>query len=379
MIYSPYIIAYSMKSIKNNRKILVIEDDAHIRNNVVEFLSLNEFDVVAAENGVQGLISYATFKPDLIICDIMMPEMDGYTFLEELQKRYPLNFTIIIFLTAKNSAADQRKGMYLGADDYIVKPFTFSDLLNAIETRFAKSDLRRESIEKAAEKMKQQSYSTPFHEFNTCLNGILTGSQFLIGNAEKLPLDIETQSILDVIKRSGLRLSRAINNFILSKELESKNYFPFIEDVPVTYVVNSIVNIASNHNRSADLNLSVEGVSIKTDKFLLKRVIEELTENAFKFTQKGDPVNWNVSLNPNAISLEIEYPNKFRFNEEKFEQIAAYNQFTVGSQVLEGLGLGLFLSQKILEVLGFELQFTEKNPSNLSFKILFNGDESLMP
>ena len=377
MIYSPYIIAYSMKSIKNNRKILVIEDDAHIRNNVVEFLSLNEFDVVAAENGVQGLISYATFKPDLIICDIMMPEMDGYTFLEELQNRYPLNFTIIIFLTAKNSAADQRKGMYLGADDYIVKPFTFSDLLNAIETRFAKSDLRRESIEKAAEKMKQQSYSTPFHEFNTCLNSILTGSQFLIGNAEKLPLDIETQSILDVIKRSGLRLSRAINNFILSKELESKSYFPFIEDVPVTYIVNNIVSIASNYNRSADLNLSVEGVSIKTDKFLFKRVLDELTENAFKFTQRGDAVIWNISLSTDAISLEIEYPNKFRFNKTKFEQIAAYNQFTVGSQVLEGLGLGLFLSQKIVEVLGFNLQFTEKKSSNISFKIQNSNTESI--
>ncbi len=369
MIYSPYIIACSMKSIKNNRKILVLEDDTHIRNNVVEFLMLNDYDVASAENGVQGLITYATFKPDLIICDIMMPEMDGYTFLEELQKRYPLNFSIFIFLTAKNSAADHRKGMYLGADDYIVKPFTFNDLLNAIETRFAKSDLRRESIEKAAEKMKQQSYSTPFHEFNTCLNGILTGSQFLMGNAEKLPLDIETQSILDVIKRSGLRLSRAINNFILSKELESKTYFPFIEDVPATYLVNSIVNVASDHHRSEDLNLLVEGLSIKTDKFLLKRVLDELTENAFKFTQKGDAVNWNIFLSPETSSLEIVYPNKFRFSNEKFEQITAYNQFTIGTQVLEGLGLGLFLSQKISELVGFALSFKELNNNQLSFKI----------
>lgn len=371
MKYSPYILAYSMKSIKNNRKILVLEDDTHIRNNVVEFLMLNDYDVESAENGVQGLITYAAFKPDLIICDIMMPEMDGYTFLEELQKRYPLNFTIFIFLTAKNSTADHRKGMYLGADDYIVKPFTFNDLLAAIEARFAKSDSRREGIEIAAEKMKQQSYSTPFHEFNTCLNGILIGSQFLMGNAEKLPLDIETQSILDVIKRSGLRLSRAINNFILIKELESKAYFPFIEDVPATHLINSIVNIASDHNRSADLNLMVEGLTIKTDKFLLKRILDELTENAFKFTQKGDVVIWNIVMSPEYNSLEIVYPNKFRFSKEKFDQISAYNQFTAGSQVLEGLGLGLFLSQKISELLGFELSFKELNTSEICFKITF--------
>ncbi|MCG9881330.1 MAG: response regulator [Bacteroidia bacterium] len=76
-----------MKSTKNNRKILIVEDDIHIRNNLVEFLTLNDYSVSWASNGYEGLVQYETFKPELIICDIMMPEMDGYAFLEEVQKK----------------------------------------------------------------------------------------------------------------------------------------------------------------------------------------------------------------------------------------------------------------------------------------------------
>lgn len=360
-----------MKSTKIKRKILVVEDDVHIRNNIVEFLTLHDYEVSFASNGFEGLHQYAIEKPDLIICDIMMPEMDGYTFLEEVQKKYPLNFTIFIFLTAKSSQADLRKGMNLGADDYIIKPFSFDDLIVAIEKKFEKSDLRKASIDEAVSKVSKQILETPYHEFNTCLSGILTGSQLMLGSSEKLQLDLETKSILDVIQRSGLRLSRAINNFILNNEFSTKSYHPFVEDVPASFIVNTIVNIAGNYNRSKDLVLSVEGSSIRTDKFLLKRALEELCENAFKFSQIGDLVIWDIFLLARGAKLDLEYPNRFRFNKEKFDLASPYNQFVDGNKTIDGLGLGLYLTKKIMEILDGEISYTSTDKSANKFHVSF--------
>jgi len=351
------------------QKILVVEDDVHIRNNVVEFLILNDYEVVSASNGVEGLIYYENFKPDLIICDIMMPEMDGYTFLEELQRRFPFNFTIFIFLTAKNSLADQRKGMHLGADDYIIKPFAFSDLKATIDKKFEKNELRKKSIESALEKAKAQTHPTPYHEFNTCLSGILAGSQLLLENAESNQFNLETKTVIDIIQKSGLRLSRAINNFILNIELSSKNYHPFIEEIPASFIVNTISQVAAQYNRSKDLLLTVEGASMQTDKFLLKRVLEELTDNAFKFTHIGDAVNWDIFLLPRGAKLDLEYPNLCDFTAEKFNNVAPSNQFIKGNQVIEGLGLGLFLSQKIMKMLGADFNYVETNSNILRYQL----------
>lgn len=122
-------------------KILLIEDNADIRENTSEILALANYEVVTAANGKIGVELAQQEKPDLIICDIMMPELDGYGVLHILGKK-PETATIpFIFLTAKTEKSDLRKGMNLGADDYLTKPFDDTELLNAIETRLRKSAL----------------------------------------------------------------------------------------------------------------------------------------------------------------------------------------------------------------------------------------------
>lgn len=127
-----------------SKKILVIEDEKNIRENLVELLELSGYDVFSAENGIEGVKSARQNIPDLIICDVMMPEMDGYGVLHALSKDLNLVQTPFIFLTAKAGNEDLRKGMRYGADDYITKPFEASDLLSSIETRLKKKDLLKE-------------------------------------------------------------------------------------------------------------------------------------------------------------------------------------------------------------------------------------------
>lgn len=120
------------------KKILVIDDEESIRYNLVQLLTTENFDAIAAEDGRLGLHLAFEVIPDLILCDVLMPELDGYEVLKGLRQN-PVTATIpFIFLTAKDTKADLRQGMELGADDYITKPFTIDELLGAIATRLEK-------------------------------------------------------------------------------------------------------------------------------------------------------------------------------------------------------------------------------------------------
>ncbi len=123
------------------QRILLIEDNNEIRENTAEILELSNYEVDTAENGKVGIEKAMKQKPDLIICDIMMPVLDGYGVLHLLSKNEELSSIPFIFLTAKSERGDLRKGMEMGADDYITKPFTDIELLNAIDSRLKKIDI----------------------------------------------------------------------------------------------------------------------------------------------------------------------------------------------------------------------------------------------
>lgn len=134
-------------STKTN-KLLIVEDNADVRENLAEILELSGFEVVTAEHGVEGVSKAISELPDLIICDVMMPELDGFGVLKILNKN-PKTYDIpFIFLTAKSEKTDFRKGMGLGADDYITKPFDDVELLDAIETRLKKSTRIKSAFDK---------------------------------------------------------------------------------------------------------------------------------------------------------------------------------------------------------------------------------------
>ncbi len=124
----------------SKKKILVIEDNLEVRENLAEILELSDYHVCQAPDGTEGLELAAREKPDLIICDVMMPKLDGFGVLNILSKRTDTASIPFIFLTAKAERADFRRGMNLGADDYITKPFYKDELLAVVETRLRKSD-----------------------------------------------------------------------------------------------------------------------------------------------------------------------------------------------------------------------------------------------
>lgn len=134
-------------------KVLVIEDNNEIRENIVEILELAAYEVCVAMNGKQGVACALKELPDIILCDIMMPELDGYGVLYLLNKNPLTTHIPFIFITAKSERLDHRKGMEMGADDYLTKPFGRLELLNAIESRLKKKESQQDFYSKSLENL----------------------------------------------------------------------------------------------------------------------------------------------------------------------------------------------------------------------------------
>ena len=135
------------------KKILLIEDNDDIRINTAEILELSGYQVITAENGKIGVEKAIEHAPDLIICDIMMPVLDGFGVLHAIHHNEAIKNTPFIFLTAKTERTDLRKGMELGADDYITKPFSGTELLNATDSRLKRIDLLKHELSPGLEGM----------------------------------------------------------------------------------------------------------------------------------------------------------------------------------------------------------------------------------
>lgn len=146
--------------IEKTYKILVIEDEQRIRQTTREILELEGYQVLMAENGEIGLHLAQTEAPDLILCDIMMPKLNGHQVLQALRENGKTQTIPLIFLTAKAERQELRKGMNLGADDYLTKPFDIEELLAAVASRLQRQTMHAKQLQQEREKIRELEIST---------------------------------------------------------------------------------------------------------------------------------------------------------------------------------------------------------------------------
>jgi len=197
-------------------KILIIEDEKNIRETIKEILELNDYDIATAENGLIGVAKALQFKPDLIVCDVMMPEMDGFETLKNIRSINEISNTPFIFLTAKTEKRDFREGMNSGADDFLNKPFNTQELLKVIELRITKFKQAREEyseeinnlkgeVENLQNSINKLSYNNS-HVLRAPLLKILGLINYLIEESESSNYN---SGALAMLKESCLELSEA--------------------------------------------------------------------------------------------------------------------------------------------------------------------------
>ena len=339
-------------------KILVIEDEESIRENILDLLEAENFEGIGAINGKVGIKLANEQIPDLILCDMMMPEVDGHGVLKALRSE-PLTATIpFIFLTAKADKSDVRTGMELGADDYITKPCTPQELLKAIAIRLEKQKTISRQSQKTLDELRTNiSMSLP-HELRTPLNAIMGFSELILSEYQVLE-ESDMLEMIGQIQTSGHRLYRLIQNFLLYAELEIAATNPELlkemrnsEFSCVKSLLTQKARQQAKHaNRVDDLQLNLHDSSVAIDSVRLAKIVEELLDNAFKFSLEGTPVLLSTLVENQTFILSVKDQGR-GMTADQIAQLEAYRQFDRKLYQQAGLGLGLAIVQRLAELHG---------------------------
>lgn len=342
-------------------KILVIEDDGSIRDNLLELLDAEDYTTRGAENGLTGLRVAGEFKPDLIICDIMMPDLDGYGVFDRLQADLATALIPFIFLTAKADRADQRRGMDMGADDYVTKPFSRQDILQAIERRLAKRSQIDQQIEIKRKALVDSIALALPHELRTPLSGIKTGASVIVDTADSMTL-LDVKNVASIIYQSTERLEHLIVNYLTYAELEI-----VLNDAArlqllrtrtcgsARLVIGQVARTAAERaKRQDDLKLDLADSPVRIHEQYLAKLVEELVDNAFKFSSAGQPVELASQVIDNRFVFTLTDHGR-GMTPEQIADIGAYMQFERKMHEQQGSGLGLTIARRLVEVYNGEL------------------------
>jgi signal transduction histidine kinase len=343
-------------------KILVIEDNDNLREELVMMLSLEGFEVMSAENGRVGFECAQHSPPDLILCDLMMPEMDGYATLEALRATPACATIPFICLTARTERVDVRKAMELGADDYLTKPFTASELITAVNAGVAKkARATRESEEKLADLRQRISSSLP-HELKTPLTTILGYGELLSDRPDRSE-PAEIAAMARHIVAAALRLNGLTTNFLLYAELELLRNDPktlaalqVSENVRLGDVVAPVARRkAVEADREGDLCVEVGSVAGAVGEVHLRKAVEELVDNAIKFSQPGTPIRVRTIQTGGYAVVQVSDAGRGMV-QEQITAVGAYVQFERLVHEQQGLGLGLTIVKRLADLYGGGLQ-----------------------
>lgn len=336
-------------------KILVIEDHNDLRNDVVEMLKLEKYTALGAENGRSGIEAAHRELPDLILCDIMMPELNGYEVLERVRKN-PLTATIpFIFLTAKTDRFDQRHGMVLGADDYLTKPFVVDELLDSVRSQLQKRADLNAAANRRVEELRNSIVTSLPHELRTPLNTIIGFSDMMSLEAHRLKPD-QITDWANHINSAARRLFRMVENHLyysrLVVSLQSPQALAEARRF-TTHDTHAVIDLqatqqAEQMGRIDDLRLTItENRPTRIHSDDLSLIVKELVENALKFSEPGDQVV--ISGGPLDEYYEICIEDYGRgIQAQDIKNIAAYVQFERGYYEQQGIGLGLAIAKALM-------------------------------
>ncbi len=345
-------------------KILVIEDEASVRENLMELLSEEGYEVIGAVDGEEGVQLVWEELPDLVICDIMMPRLDGYGVLARVSRDARLVGIPFLFLTARVAREDLRKAMELGADDYITKPFTRSEVLRAITTRLGRLQRLETLTEKKLADLSDRIVTDLPHELMAPISVVIGFSEVLVEQVNQLDRE-ELSRLARDMHRSAYRLLHLVQNSLLFAEIRTLSNDPnqqaaYLSNLgwqPVAPLQEIIENIAHLAGRQADLVVNVQTISLKISEPHLEKILVELVENAFKYSKIGSKVviNGEKLADQDLYRLRIQDFGR-GMTSEQIRRVDGWDSFDRHIYEHQGLGLGLALVKQICRLYQGSLQ-----------------------
>lgn len=339
--------------------ILVIEDEQILREEVVKWLKLEDYETLSAPDGLAGVSEALAHKPDLIVCDITMPILDGHGVLVELRANPITADTPFIFVTARAAYEDLRQGMDLGADDYITKPFGREELLQAIRTRLGKKAVeenRRErevslwkqalEEEKEQRQLKAKLIGMFSHDFRNPLTAIISSNSLLRDYGHRM--DSEKQKVhFNRVEGCARQLVQMLDDMLVIAQMESNNLACHPEALNIQEFLHRIVeDFQLIHGETYQIVYECLNTDeVKADPRLLRQIASNLISNAIKYSPEGRNIFVFLERRDNSLILTVRDQG---IGIPQSDQAHLFQAFQRASNVgsIRGTGLGLAIVQQ---------------------------------
>ena len=337
-------------------KILVIEDELHVRENIVELLEAENFEVFSAKDGFQGIFLAEAHTPELILCDVNMPDLDGYGVLSSLRKNSDIAITPFIFLTAKAASEEIRQGMNLGADDYLTKPFSRQELLSAIKARLSKQKIHAQKTDTLLNDIGESlSYSISEKIFNP-LDEILGASEIFVQDSTMIDA-ADIKKLGEHIQSNSRFLKRAILNIFMYLNMElmfhNSEALDIIKNIyttrPGDFVFMISMQLARKYECSKNLTVNIANARLKISTSDWNKIVEESLAFIFSIFKKGHLIDVKTSV----FKDEFQYSARIEADEFPYSIIHKISQKNPRDQTFyEDLdpGLGLLIIDFIVKL-----------------------------
>lgn len=378
-----------------NVRILLIEDSTAQRLYIRSFFVNQEdltFEVLEAKDGAQGLAMASKLLPDAILCDINMPVMDGYEFIARLRQNPDLSTIPVIMITSLSNRDSMRRAMGNGADDYLTKPFTSKELVDAILGQLQKRQRQAQQTKASLDSLRQSVLTSLPHELHTPLTSIVSGAELLMHRGDKISSE-KRQEIVEMIYRGGTRLMRTIGRYLELIEIRSRSRVPKMDfismDHPWLETVlkdpvgrNIIGGGASGEDEIhidylADMEIRLEPAVLMMNQKDLIRIIYELVGNAMKFQTPGTKVRVIGTDDGPSYWLQIE--NEGTEMPPGFSTLLGeFMQFSRDTQEQQGIGFGLSIAGALLSQNNGSMKWIDTSGNPNAVKLRLPKTQSMM-
>jgi two-component system, sensor histidine kinase and response regulator len=344
--------------------ILVVEDEPGILRIVTYLLEEQGYMVLQAVEGLAALALVEQQAPDLIISDIKMPGMDGFTLCERVRANPALVQTPFIFLTAREQRSDIRRGMGLGADDYLTKPFEPEELLSAVSVRLARVAQTRAAIGQADADLQDKIIRALTHEFRTPLSLVMGYTELLESNGPELD-EAEFTKVLQGLHTGSRRLMDLVEDFLLLSKIRagvigrdagSDVVQCTSPDLVVRTVVEQYQKPAASRDVSLDVDCRSGNPTLNIQESHLFEIASRLIDNAIKFSKRdGGLVQITTSSQDNMWLLSVSDEGTGIHKEALTWIFEAFRQVDRGRLEQQGSGIGLTIVRGLVEAYGGEV------------------------
>jgi two-component system, sensor histidine kinase and response regulator len=297
----------------NSSSILIIDDNKHIRTQINLVLKLEGYNTFMASNGLEGVTAAKESLPNLIICDIMMPELDGYGVLSMLRANATTADIPFLFLSAKAEKNDIRQGMNLGADDYLWKPFSTEDLIKAIEARLDRHETTRRALSDkltpfaSLSLTRDKFLSLMTHDLKSAFTGILGLSELMSAKHQDMS-EGEFTETLALMSETAQSTYGLLDSFLEWSRLQLGGMVANRSTFDVQLVGQrtlSLLSANAKHKQIVLSNIIPENTNVWADQRMIEAIIRNLLYNALKFTNRGGKVILSALEEEHTIRISV--------------------------------------------------------------------------